>query len=201
MTASLNPLFASFKASGSVAFVKAKVEVRGTAPGNFRMAAFAQTLAALDAAASLGLPAGMLAAYAAAVSQTKQRSAADDSFGSALLTLLEKSPGSLWSGKAAELIGAAGLYAGIGDRDGPGWPRSPRRVPEVLNHLRDGLAELGVTWTTTTVRGSTRYYMTMRGTEVDQGVGFSDQSPPLNNQSPPQSPPLLTHGELPPWPQ
>jgi hypothetical protein len=77
-----------------------------------------------------------------------------------------------WKGKASELLNAlenglpqAGLvgYRGMVDRKAPGWPSTPRRVPEVLAHLQDGLAELGVTWETTTVRGSTRYSFTLRG--------------------------------------
>jgi energy-coupling factor transporter ATP-binding protein EcfA2 len=124
-------------------------------PGDFRMAAYAQVLAAVDSAGLAGVPAGLLEAYAGAVRAAKQRNAADDAFGSALLALLEQS-GGYWSGRAAELLTAMAFIPGA-DRFGPGWPKSAQGVPTVLNHLRSGLAELGVTWTTTTVRGSTRY--------------------------------------------
>ncbi|MEU4161292.1 hypothetical protein [Actinoplanes sp. NPDC026670] len=127
--------------------------------GDFRMAAFARLLDALDLAELPGLPDGsLLDTYATAVTTVKQRNAADDVFGAALLALLERSAGQ-WTGQASQLLAAVAGHAQYGDRDTPGWPRTPRKIPEVLNHLRDGLAALGVTWRTTVVRGSTRYYL------------------------------------------
>ncbi|MDI6912210.1 hypothetical protein [Nocardioides sp.] len=130
------------------------------APTEHRMAAHARVLAALDEGAAaghiLGCPAGLLAAYAAQSRRVKQRTAAEDTFGAALLTLLEARHGR-WSGKASELLLEAGMFATHPDRFGTGWPSSARRIPEVLNHLREGLAALGVHWATSTVRGSTRY--------------------------------------------
>jgi len=134
-------------------------------PTEYRMAGHARVLAAVDAATALGLPTGcppgLLHAYGELNRRTKVRTVAEDTFGGALLGLLEAAGGS-WSGKASELLFAAGMHAGMGDRIGAGWPTSARRVPEVLNHLRDGLAALGVEWSTTTVRGKTRYTFVTR---------------------------------------
>lgn len=131
--------------------------------GAFRMAAYVRHLAAVDLAVMEGhiegCPGGLLAAYAELNEQMKRRTVAEDSFGAALLTLLE-SRGGQWAGKASELLFAAQMAAPTVDR-AMGWPSSARRVPEVLNHLREGLQHLGVTWTTTTVRGSTRYTFQM----------------------------------------
>lgn len=131
--------------------------------GAFRMAAYARHLTAVDLAVLEGLvegcPSGLLEAYAELNEQTKRRTVAEDSFGSALLTLLE-SRGGQWAGKASDLLLAAQMAAPAIDR-AMGWPGSARRVPEVLNHLREGLQHLGVTWTTSTVRGSTRYTFQM----------------------------------------
>lgn len=129
------------------------------APTQYRMASHAHVLTAVDAATAagaLGFPPGLLAAYTAVTERSKQRTVAEDTFGSALLDLLDRSGGQ-WRGKASELLMAAGMHAPLVDRAGAGWPSSARRVPEVLNHLRDGLLALGVTWSTTTVRGSTHY--------------------------------------------
>ncbi len=138
------------------------------APGQFRMGAHVRVLAALDAATAAGrlpgCPAGLLDAYASLDRQAKQRTAADDTFGAALLAMLEAAGGS-WMGRATELLTAAAFYVPHGDR-GAGWPSSARRVPEVLNHLRDGLAALGVSWITTTVRGKTRYSFVLASDEA-----------------------------------
>lgn len=135
------------------------------APGEHRMAAHAHVLAAIDAATRSGylpgMPGGLLDAYGGLSRLTKQRTAADDTFGSALLALLEAAPGGQWAGRATELLTAASMHAALGDRNTPGWPTSPRRVPEVLGQLRDGLSSLGVAWTTTTARGKTRYAFTL----------------------------------------
>jgi energy-coupling factor transporter ATP-binding protein EcfA2 len=134
------------------------------APGEHRMAAHAKVLAALDEAAQCdeldGCPYGLLEAYALLNQRVKQRTAAEDTFGGALLGLLEAHNGS-WAGKASELLLASSMYAPMAERGGPGWPSSARRVPELLNHLREGLSALGVSWSTTTVRGSTRYAFTL----------------------------------------
>lgn len=134
-----------------------------SAPTRYRMASHAHVLAAADAAVEAGelpgCPGGLLDAYDSVVSRVKERTVAEDTFGSALLALLERTGGT-WSGKASELLLAAGMHAGYADRYAPGWPSSARRIPEVLAHLREGLALLGVQWETTTVRGSTRYYFT-----------------------------------------
>lgn len=132
------------------------------APTHLRMAAHAHVLAAVDAATAAGelagVPAGLLANYSDLASHTARDTASEDVFGGALLALLEETGGS-WSGKASELLAAAGRHVPIGEH-GPGWPGSPRKVPEALAYLRPGLAELGVTWRPTTVRGSTRYSFT-----------------------------------------
>lgn len=137
-------------------------------PTEYRMAAHARVLAAVGAAVKAGelggCPAGLLDAYAEVVRQRAQRTAADDTFGAALLALLE-ARGGQWKGKAGELLYATAMHAPYTEQRLPGWPSSPRRVPEVLNHLRDGLAALGVTWTTSTVVGSTRYTFAQRPAE------------------------------------
>lgn len=147
-------------------------------PTEYRMAGHAHTLAALDAALGDGDPRvagllpssslGLLAAYDAAVRQVKERTAVEDVFGGAVVSLLEHHGGE-WQGKASELVAAAGVYAPLGDRVA-GWP-SARGVPVTLNQLRDGLALAGVTWTTTTVRGSTRYIL--RGGALTGSAGGS----------------------------
>lgn len=134
------------------------------APTQYRMAGHARILSAVDAAVLAGelpgCPYGLLEAYVAANTRVKQRTAAEDTFGGALLALLE-ARGGQWHGKASELLTAAGLYAPWNDRGTSGWPSSARRVPELLAHLREGLAALGVSWQLTTVRGSTRYSFTL----------------------------------------
>ena len=131
--------------------------------GGQRMAAHARRLAAIDQAVASGrlpgCPLGMLDAFIVAARSVKQRVVAEDTFGGALLSLLEVA-GS-WHGKASELLSAAAMRVPLNDRATTGWPSSARRVPEVLNHLREGLEALGVTWSTTVVRGSTRYYFTL----------------------------------------
>lgn len=135
------------------------------ATNEHRMAAHVRHLAAIDLAVEdgelPGCPAGLVEAYAELADRTKRRAVAEDTFGGALLALLDVSGGQ-WSGKASELLYAAGIHAPAIDR-AVGWPTSARRVPEVLNHLREGLLSLGVTWSTTTVRGSTRYTFQMVG--------------------------------------
>lgn len=131
-------------------------------PTQFRMAAHARTLAAVDAATAAGelpgCPTGLLDAYAANHRRVKERTAAEDTFGAAVLALLDRRGGA-WKGKASELLPAALMHS-TGYSQGPGWPSSPRRVPEVLAHLQDGLGALGVRWQTSTVRGSTIYSFT-----------------------------------------
>jgi energy-coupling factor transporter ATP-binding protein EcfA2 len=67
-----------------------------TAPGSYRMAAHAHNLAALDAAVAAGdlkgCPGGLLDAYNAAHIRVQQQTAADDTFGGALIEFLEKMP-------------------------------------------------------------------------------------------------------------
>ncbi len=143
-----------------------------SAPGEHRMAAHAHVLAALDAAVDArhldGCPRGLLSAYDVLSRRIKQRTAAEDTFGGALLALLEIRGGS-WAGKASELLAEAAFHAAFNDRAQAGWPSSARRIPEVLNHLREGLTALGVHWSTTTVRGSTRYTFTLVP-DADQGA-------------------------------
>lgn len=93
--------------------------------------------------------------------------ASQDAGERARAAVLVRSLAGEWKGKASELLVALERSAfGVGrtpiDRKAPGWPSSPRRVPEVLAHLKDGLAELGVTWEISVVRGSTRYSFTLR---------------------------------------
>jgi hypothetical protein len=142
-------------------------------PTQYRMASHAHVLAALDAAIGDGDPrvsgllpatsAGLLAAYDAVTRRVKERTAADDVFGSAVLALLEVR-GGRWEGKASELIREAGMYANVGDR-AVGWP-SPRGVPTALGQLREGLALAGVTWSTRTLQGTTRYALALARDEV-----------------------------------
>jgi energy-coupling factor transporter ATP-binding protein EcfA2 len=143
------------------------------AHSEYRMAGHARMLAAVDAAIAagelVGCPPGLLEAYAASNRRAKQRTATEDVFGGALLSLLDAA-GGRWQGKASELCAAAGLYA-LGDRYAPGWPSSARRVPEVLNQLRDGLEAVGVTWSTSTVRGSTRYAFALADAPEPEDVG------------------------------
>jgi len=134
-------------------------------PTEYRMAALAHILAATDAAVAAGelpgCPGGLLQAYAGYHRRIKERTVADDVFGSALISLLE-ARGGAWRGKASELVLQAGMYAGsLHDRYGPGWPSTPRRVPEVLAHLQDGLNALGVHWQKTTVNGSAVFAFTL----------------------------------------
>lgn len=140
-----------------------------TAPaGDHRLAAHARLLAAVDRAVLAGqlpgCPGGLLDAFVEADRAVKQRTVAEDTFGGALLALLEAGSGT-WQGKASELLSAAARYAPLNDIRAGGWPSSARGVPQVLNHLREGLAALGVTWSTTVVRGSTRYYFAHREVE------------------------------------
>ena len=69
---------------------------RVTAPGTYRMAAYAHVLAALDAAVAAGdlkgCPGGLLDAYNTAHIRVQQQTAADDTFGGALIEFLEKMP-------------------------------------------------------------------------------------------------------------
>jgi hypothetical protein len=143
---------------------------RVPAPTEHRMAAHAHVLAAVDGAtaagALTGCPPGLLEAYASCQRRIRERTVAEDVFGGALLALLAVN-GGRWRGRAVELLQAAAFHTGTwNDRHQPGWPSSPRRVPEVLNHLRDGLAALGVSWQTTTVRGATTYTFTASDQEI-----------------------------------
>lgn len=130
------------------------------APTEHRMAAHAHTLAAIDAANAagrlVGCPSDLLEGYAACQQRSRQAVVAEDTFGGALLELLD-ARGGQWQGKASELVLQAGSFAPLNERSAGGWPSSARRVPEVLNHLREGLNALGIHWQTSTVRGSTRY--------------------------------------------
>lgn len=141
------------------------------AAGGLRMASHARVLAALDAATAAGwvtgCPGGLLEAFTELGVVVRQRTATEDTFGGALLDLLDHHQGQ-WQGKASELLAAASLYVPLHER-AVGWPTSARRVPEVLNQLRDGLDALGVAWQTTTVRGSTRYNFT-RFVPADEGA-------------------------------
>ena len=135
------------------------------------MAAHAHVLAAVDAATTagelVGVPGGLLTNYSDLAGHTARDTAAEDLFGGALLALLEETGGS-WSGKASELLAAAGRHVPIGEH-GPGWPGSPRKVPEALAYLRPGLGALGVTWSTTTVRSKTRYTFHTAAQALDAG--------------------------------
>ncbi|UFN44519.1 hypothetical protein [Nocardioides okcheonensis] len=144
------------------------------APTHLRMAAHAHVLAAIDAATAagelVGVPAGLLATYADLAGHTSRDTAAEDVFGGALLALLEESGGA-WSGKASELLAAAGRHVMLGVH-GAGWPGSPRKVPEALAYLRPGLAEIGVTWQRTTVRSKTRYSFATAPIAATDGVAL-----------------------------
>lgn len=131
-------------------------------PTGYRMASHARILAAVDAATGAGelegCPGGLLDAYGEVTRQTKKRSVSDDSFGAAVIALLENA--GEWSGRPGELIAAAGRFASVSDH-AAGWPRSPRAVPGALAHLKAGLAELGVTWQERDYRGKKYYFFTL----------------------------------------
>lgn len=151
------------------------------APGEHRMAAHAKVLAAIDAATENdeldGCPRDLVEAYTLLNQRVKQRTAAEDTFGGALLALLEARRGQ-WAGRASELLLEAAMHAPSGERGGPGWPASARRVPELLNQLREGLTALGVTWSTSTVRGKTRYTLALAGEFEHEGAaGMNIQLP------------------------
>jgi len=146
--------------------------------GNPRMAGYAHHLAALDAAVAAGdlkgCPGDLLGAWSNAHTRVQQQTAADDTFGGALIAMLEKIPltytpddpvpAHRWEGKAGDLLGDYRLMTAAGNRAQPGWPASPRGVPVVLSQLKEPLAACRVTWTVTTPnhgRGNT-YLITLR---------------------------------------
>jgi hypothetical protein len=150
-------------------------------PTQYRMAAYAGVLAALDAITAAealpGCPGGLLDAYDATLRECRQRTAADDAFGGPLLDFMrrrtpKKQVGANlwethWEGQASELRSALlsprGVGSSLADTSAPGWPRSDRAVASCLGHLQDGLAELGLTWNTRTLHGRRLYMLTLRG--------------------------------------
>lgn len=150
-------------------------------PTQYRMAAYAGVLAALDAATAIGglpgCPTGLLATYDESLREFRQRTAAEDAFGGPLFGMLrhrkpreEVEPGiweTNWKGKAsqlrADLMAATALGTGSADTTAPGWPKSDKQVPTYLANLTHALRDLGITWRATRSRGYTLYDITLRG--------------------------------------
>jgi hypothetical protein len=145
-------------------------------PKQYRMAAYAGNLAALDAITAFGrlkgCPTGLLAAYDSALREFRQRTAADDAFGGPLLEFMRTQPARVevepgvwqttWEGRASHL--RRELMMLDFDTSCPGFPSSDRGIPAALDNLRHSLAELGLTYVTLPKsRGYARYRLTLRG--------------------------------------
>jgi hypothetical protein len=142
--------------------VSAVLRWRGkvAAPTEHRMASHAAVLAAVDKAVEAGelagCPRGLLEAYVATHRRIVERTAAEDTFGAAVLALVAQHK--KWTGRASELRTAAAAMTPWGESAAPGWPATARAVPAVLAHLQNGLAALGVTWTTAPGRDHATVY-------------------------------------------